>query len=474
MYDLSKVDLGEDEAEQDERLKEYFLKTQSYINAFNGTKTIVIGRKGSGKSAIFTLLRYELEESDALVVQITPDQYSWSALKDYEEQGILPEQAHTNAWKLTILYSIIWKLNDQGLISDRSELCKYVKYMRDSFTPNIDSWFFNITKKAKEALSSFETQWVSIKDNKIMTPLKIIEEIKAILINEWPQHIKIRVLIDRLDDSWDASKSSENLIIGLLKATTYINSQLKNKVITTVFIRSDIYDNLFFDDQDKLRQFEETLFWNTTDLKSVVSERVKVSLNLNNINNEEIWKGLFSNKLYRSKASAEKYIIDRTFKRPRDIISFVRMALEESVKAGYGSCIEPTDTRIAEEERYSQSKYKDLIIEYRKQIPYIKDLLDSFSGHIHKLSKEELLAHLDTFTESNSIKKQSVQILRELFTMGFIGIKRKGRAGVKQRGGEFFYYYYDDQSLNPLNFDTFYIHPALRHYLNITENRSKS
>lgn len=59
-YDLSKIDLGKDEAEQDQRLQEYFLKTSNYMNALAGTKTIVIGRKGSGKSAIFALMQVEL------------------------------------------------------------------------------------------------------------------------------------------------------------------------------------------------------------------------------------------------------------------------------------------------------------------------------------------------------------------------------------------------------------------------------
>jgi ABC-type multidrug transport system fused ATPase/permease subunit len=89
MYDLARIDLGKDEAEQDRSLREYFLKTTNYKNSLAGTKTIVIGRKGSGKSAIFTLMRDELEKSGAVVIPVTPDQYSWSALKDYQEKGIL-------------------------------------------------------------------------------------------------------------------------------------------------------------------------------------------------------------------------------------------------------------------------------------------------------------------------------------------------------------------------------------------------
>ena len=38
MYNLSKIDLGNDEAEHDTRLQDYFLKTQSYKNTFEGKK----------------------------------------------------------------------------------------------------------------------------------------------------------------------------------------------------------------------------------------------------------------------------------------------------------------------------------------------------------------------------------------------------------------------------------------------------
>ncbi len=135
---LQKIDLGKDEAEQDQRLHEYFLKTTSYKNALSGQKTIVIGRKGSGKSAIFSLLQSELEKSGNLVIPITPDQYSWSSLRDYREQGILPEQAHTNAWKFTLLSSLVWKLNNEGLISSKSKLAEFYKYMKDSYLPKTD------------------------------------------------------------------------------------------------------------------------------------------------------------------------------------------------------------------------------------------------------------------------------------------------------------------------------------------------
>lgn len=477
MYNLSDIDLGRDEAEQDERLREYFVKTTSYKNALSGAKTIIIGRKGSGKSAIFALMKEELREKGERILPITPDQYSWIALKDYEEAGILPEQAHTIAWKMTLLSAAIWDLNENGLVANNSKLVNYYRFMRDSYIPTRDQWFLHLVGKIKGILGGIKTQWVSFEfesTSDVATPLRIINELQTLLCKEWPIGQHLRILIDRLDDSWDASQQAQNLIIGLLKAANQINVYFKNKLAVTVFLRSDIYDNLFFADQDKLRQNEESLRWDNESLKAVVSERVRVSLNLGQeVNNEEIWQILFSGKLYRSRASAEKYIIDRTFKRPRDVISFVRLALEAAIR-GRHSVIESVDTRSAEEESYSQSKYKDLIIENEKQFQYVKDLLDSLSNSLHKQSQKELLNYLAKFVEEYKLHVQPVQLLRQLFVWGVIGVKRRGGATVGARGGTHFVYYYEDPSVNPLSYNDYYIHPSLRRYLNISEKRERT
>lgn len=473
MLDLRKIDLGKDEAENDENLKRYFLKTNTYKNALSGDKTIIVGRKGSGKSAIFTLLNDEIDSQGNYVIKITPDQYSWSALKDYRESGILPEQAHTNAWKLTLLSSIIWTLNEHKVLEENSKLNKYYKYMKDSFEPKRDNLFLNIVDKIKKILAGIKSEHLSFdfqESTSVATPLKICEELKSLLMKEWNNGKTIRIIIDKIDDSWDSSEDSKHLIVGLLKAHHELNSFLKNKAKITIFIRSDIYDSLFFDDQDKLRQDEETITWDTQELKEIITERIKVSLSINDAS-EKIWNELFSNKSYRSGAKPEKYVVDRTFKRPRDMISFIRYSIEQAIKNNH-SQIEPDDTRLAEELHYSQSKYKDMIIEYQKQMPFIKDLLDSFSGFLHKVTKDKLIKHLEKFIEKRKDYVLNPTVLiRILFLMGFIGIKKYGRAGVRQRGGAAFYFYYDDPSINPLSYDEYYIHQAFRHYLSIKEHR---
>jgi hypothetical protein len=102
------VDLGAIDAEADSNLDEYFVTTPYVDAAFSGRKALFLGRKGSGKSALFRQLPRLAEERSpgTLVISVTPDQYAWAALRSYEEQGLLAEQAHANAWKLTLAMEI--------------------------------------------------------------------------------------------------------------------------------------------------------------------------------------------------------------------------------------------------------------------------------------------------------------------------------------------------------------------------------
>lgn len=140
--------------------KQHPIHRQDYYYYFTSQSGhYLIGRKGSGKSAIFTLAKEQLESQGSLVIPITPMQYSWTALKEYKEVGITAEQAHTNAWIITLLSAIIWKMNEQELIPARSKLVGYYKYMKDAYVPT-EEWFQNIVHKshASSVSRSFLTE----------------------------------------------------------------------------------------------------------------------------------------------------------------------------------------------------------------------------------------------------------------------------------------------------------------------------
>ena len=106
---LRDVQLGTPDAEADRRLANYFLRTPHVEAELQLRRTLFLGRKGAGKSALFTQLPRLVAEaghSSTKVISVTPDQYAWNALREYQEAGLLPEQAHANAWKFTLAIEV--------------------------------------------------------------------------------------------------------------------------------------------------------------------------------------------------------------------------------------------------------------------------------------------------------------------------------------------------------------------------------
>ena len=80
---LADIDLGSVDAEADRRLSEYFVKTPYVESALAVRRSHYLGRKGSGKSALFSQLARLFQEKGirTQVLQLTPDQYAWNALR---------------------------------------------------------------------------------------------------------------------------------------------------------------------------------------------------------------------------------------------------------------------------------------------------------------------------------------------------------------------------------------------------------
>ena len=130
--DIQALDIGAADAESDIRLANYFVTTPQVRSALAFRRTHFLGRKGSGKSSLFGQLpRLAISQyPETRVVQLTPDQYAWGALKQYRELGLLPEQAHANAWKFTLAIegaAALLDVDEQELDGDAREALRVLK-----------------------------------------------------------------------------------------------------------------------------------------------------------------------------------------------------------------------------------------------------------------------------------------------------------------------------------------------------------
>ena len=126
------------------------------------------------------------------------------------------------------------------------------------------------------------------------------------------------LLFDQLDIGWDFSDETKQLLIGLILAARDVVRAAEGagkQVHVVVFLRSDIYEPLRFEDKNKISPSVVELRWNEQRLRELVSKRIDASAN-------GTWEDVFTGDQMRSRVSQLSYIVKRTMLRPRDMIQF--------------------------------------------------------------------------------------------------------------------------------------------------------
>ena len=137
--DLKRLDFGAPAAERDftHGLKRYFLESASYQRFQEGGKTVLIGNRGAGKSAIFKMLAENYKMRGAYVIELTPEDYSYEMLSrtlTKEAQGAWAKHgAYAAAWKYLIYVLAMKKICIDSPGLKNKETKEIFNYLRDNF-----------------------------------------------------------------------------------------------------------------------------------------------------------------------------------------------------------------------------------------------------------------------------------------------------------------------------------------------------
>jgi hypothetical protein len=130
---LSRVDFGRFDAESDPNLLDYFVVTGTAREAAEGQQ-LVVGRKGSGKTALFRHLADRLSR-DGYVVDLDLAEYVFRVHRGLLEQGIGREFAYTSSWRLLILTSMYLKVREDLSGSARKDGDRAIRDLGVSCVP---------------------------------------------------------------------------------------------------------------------------------------------------------------------------------------------------------------------------------------------------------------------------------------------------------------------------------------------------
>ncbi|UOB17494.1 P-loop ATPase, Sll1717 family [Abyssalbus ytuae] len=483
--ELQNVNFGEAIAEHESNnLYEYYVDTYHTQQLIKNEYNIVIGRKGSGKTATLYYLKEDLaRDVRNNVILIKPI--------NFEVDGLILLMEESNSeFEKGFLIETIWKF----LIY--TEIAKYL-YSKTKDKPlyaltDVETKFIDFIEKNKAIyLTDFSTrleeQIKILKENNIKDigagnnkefRLKVSEllhqssiyEMKKYFGDLIPKKHRLIVLIDNLDKSWRKDSKINILskyILGLLGVSgrifqelSYIKSTNKNIAFhLTIFLRSDIFKRVisFAREPDKIEV--SRLKWDDPEILFRIVEDRFTQLSKGKYTGDDLWEKFFVKKV--KSMDTKEYITNSIFPRPRDIIYFFKTCKDIAISRGH-NIIEENDV-ISAHTDYSSWVFKSVLVENGITYKQMEDFMYELMTSNEIISIEQIN---EKMTNAKILNHDSDDLDR--FIDHLVNLTIIGRETEK---GKFSFEYDVDNAKKikilskKLDSNRFKIHPALVPYL---------
>jgi hypothetical protein len=489
---LQTVDtFGAVDADTDDLLLDCFQDHEAYKAALEHKKFLIVGRKGSGKTAIF---RKIVSESGAghYCHGHSFSNYPWFHHNKQIKSGVPESECFRYSWEYVILISIAKIIvNDADTPwSDESleAMTRLETFLVDTYgskSPELDGIFLPQTRiKLDPALTK---PWgtlpnaITIQQIDVENLPVIIYEVNKSLLDIVTRCLNpnqdYHVCFDELDRNFSASDINYRLrLSGLLIAARDFNRAVRQagkRMSVIVFLRDDILRHLKFEDKNKILEDSSTLIeWDkqttSRSLKDVMSKRFSRVLG---IPESGAWEAVFNEDLQMTgRQSKYQYILDRTFKRPRDIIKFSNEVLRCFKQAPEG--VEKFQNAHVASARETHSKYmrKELVDEMQQHFPEEEaafDLIRTIGSMMFTLGKiDEVYEEL---TRRGLAVPSVSRTLRELYNFSAIAFLKVGGAGG---GSEWVWRYEDTDAEYDERATIFRVHSGLKEVLGLKQGRA--
>ncbi|MBA6254405.1 MULTISPECIES: P-loop ATPase, Sll1717 family [unclassified Colwellia] len=470
---------GKVEAEDDAVLN-YFVEMNITENINSEDTFLVLGRKGSGKTALFRYFTEDKHKECSTALNLNG--YPWRIHEKIKDDGVEPVESYVASWKYLIaveMVKLVLTLSDRYQMTEVIELNKFLNDNYGTNSPSIK----NIFSPQKLVISGdLEPQILGCKLGKISlnkkeSDMSLGSELNALTekllssvkkIAKVSEITKMFVHFDELDRGITTLQDSrKDMIIGLVLASKEIRKILNenNSLFkSVVYLRKDIWDELKFSDKNKITESNTDLIeWTHEQLFGLIEKRIKVLLG-----SKACWADIDDGKRINSQPKW-KHIIDRTLMRPRDVISFLNTLLEVTLKKeGNNLKFENKDV-VDARPKYSNYLKHELDDEI---LPHWEDwevCLQALSRIGKLYFKKEDYSHVYKNIETKENKTYSeYQSLEELYN--FSVIEYEVRSGY---GGSAWKSKFANPELGwDINAIRFKVHLGLKEYMKLKEERT--
>jgi hypothetical protein len=445
------------ESEPIDRLREYYFKKSTFERMVSDMPIrILVGHKGTGKSALFKVAIDEAKDCGNLPILIKPDDIA--ELGKSDENFLL----RIRQWKYGLTKIIGEKVFNEFDLYD------------DKVAGRLSKFGLKIISFVADSISA-------VKNRVDLTPAQLR------LIDNFLKSKKIIVFIDDLDRGWQGKKDDINRISALLNAVRDMANDNPG-LIFKISLRSDVYFLVRTSDEstDKIEGSVVWFKWSNHEILVMLIKRIltyfgekvdetallnspqkHLSHNLNRIfENRFLGKGKWEDvAMYRILMSLVR-------KRPRDLVKLCSLAAQQA-SLGNSDLIRTTHFQSIFEE-YSQGRIQDTINEYKSELPQIEKLLfgmkptkkQKFTADGYVYSTQELHAKINNIKQQNSFSfangrsAMAKDLSQFLYKINFLTARKVLEDGTIQRK-----YFEENRYLSSSFVDFGYeweVHPAFR------------
>jgi hypothetical protein len=490
MVELRNVkDFGTVDADTDPLLDECFENHEAYLRAQDHSKFLILGRKGSGKTAIY---RKILSDQKFCRFSFGHDftDYPWHLHDHQSLKGVPEEQRFTHSWRYLISLTCAKILLNQDQSQPCSDvalqhLAKLESFVADSYgsrNPDVAQLFSQ--QRRLHFKASFEWNLglkagVNAETIAMADLPTIVQDVNRNLVTAVIESLNpdfdYFVCFDQLDLGFDGTDLYRARLVGLLLAARDFNVRARQagmRFSVLVFLRDDIYEDLIFEDKNKITEnFALRIEWDTSrtnhTLKQLMEKRFAVALSVPEC---DAWEITFDEReKMTGRQSKYQHMVDRTFLRPRDMIKFCNAVLaahkqNEKEEPGTQNHFSNKDVQIARPE-YSMYLLAELDDEVPKHVPDYKKYIEILkSMDSLQFDRSDFEAACEKRASFLSTEKQPIDILSELFRFSIIGCYAPGGGSG---GSEYIFKYKEPSAQFNEAATSFRIHAGLKEVLGV-------
>ncbi|WP_302557444.1 P-loop ATPase, Sll1717 family [Holdemania filiformis] len=443
---LNHLEFGSVDSESEKNLDSKFIKTEDFNEFINPQKALILGAKGSGKSALFQMFsKYEnsarkmahLDEKDVLIVTGTGfNDMKELQTDDFSKLLKQEDSDFDHIWELYIATKIAIKLGKEGYCTGEhlTEFCKQAGVLEDFRILSVlkQLWVLVVGTPVKGLEIDIKGVKFKIGGKYSIDIQDMLTEINETLENEG---MDCWILFDKIDELFSNDYQKRKLCIESLFRIYLKFVNRFPRIKFKIFLRTDIWSTLEFVNKSHISDKCVELSWSKYNLLEMLIRRIlndeiikdyvldETGLNEDEIllkeNLEDVFYTIFAKQVYKGKREATviSWLLARITdglggKYPRELINFANYSKEEQKSEKFDeNCLINGNSIKKAFNKVSITKCDT----YLSEFPSLRKHFNQFRGKdTARYTRDELCALMD------GLEPKGDDMIRALYETGML------------------------------------------------------